>query len=98
MDALAQRIAPPQHSAGPHRQALADPHLECKPAVHYAGGERSTLAQQIARAARELADRAQQRRRRAIGAEGFDRGAAIGERIERNVNAVEIAIVSAAIL
>ena len=63
------------------------------------GGERPAIAQEgFAGAARELLDASEQRRRGPRGAKRLDRRAGCGKRIERNIDAVEIAIVLAAIL
>ena len=61
-------------------------------------GEAVALAQQALGPFGEPVQAVEQRRRRAPGGERFDRAAAGGERVERNVDPVEVAVIVPAIL
>ena len=99
MHPLAQRIAQPQHRGETLRIGLDDGNLQSEPHVRDRGRERAAVGQKrIAGTARELLDASQQCRRRAFGAERIDGRAGFGECVERNVDAIEVAIILPAIL
>src|SRR5262245_9755090 len=98
MDALAQRIAPAEEAGEPFGKGLDDGNLESKPDVLNPDRERPALMQEALGAVRERMDTDQQRRRSSIGAKHLHCGAGRGKRIERDVDAIEIAVVLAAIL
>ena len=96
--ALAQRIARLQDARQPVRQRVDDGNLERKPRVVDRRGKAVALAKQALGARGELVQAIEQSGRSALGAELLDARAACGERVLRNIDAVEIAIVLLAVL
>jgi hypothetical protein len=77
---------------------LDDRDLEREPRVVDADGKRPAVVQETVGAVRERMDANQQGRRRPVGAEHLHRCARRRQGIERNIDAIEIAIVLGAIL
>jgi hypothetical protein len=98
MNALAERIASCQHGHQPFRKGLNDRDLQGEPRVIDARGKRPAVAQEVPGAARKLADGAEQGGGRGSPAQLLHLRAGLCQDIERNVDAVEIAVIFAAIL
>src|SRR6476659_2111199 len=98
MNALAQRIAARQHADQAFRECLNDGDLQSKPRVLDANRKRPAVAQQATGTVRKLVDAFKQTRGRTWCAQISHRRAALGKAIERYIDAIERAVILAAIL
>src|SRR5450830_1614802 len=96
--ALAQGIAPGEHTDEMPRQRLDDRDLEPEPQILDQDRQRIALPQQRLGALRQPCDAAPQLRRRLGRAERLYAEAASGECVKRHVGTVEIAVVCCAVL
>ena len=98
MHAFAQWITPAQQ---PHQllgKGLNDRDLQSEPRVFNSGGKRFALAQKRAGAPRKSTDTCEQAGRCPLATQLGHTGASIGKDVERNIDAVEIAVILSAIL
>ena len=98
MHALAKGIAHFQHADDLVGKSLDHRNLETEPEIPDLGGERSAFVEQRCGPHRQRLQALQQRRRRLRLSEHLDRRARRCERIARQIDAVEIAIILGAIL
>ena len=98
MDSLAKRIAPHEATREVLRQSLDDAHFQRQTTVANLLRKGLGSNQKLRRPPRQVSDDGKQGRRGARRVQGFRSDAALRQGIERNVDAVEIAVISGAIL
>ena len=98
MHALAERIAHLQHADDLVGKGLDHGNLEPEPEILHLGAERPAFIEQGLGPHRERLQALQQRRLRLRLAQHLDGGAAGGQRIARQIDAVEVFVVLGAIL
>src|SRR5215813_14023086 len=98
MYGLAERIALLQHDDKFVRKRADGCDLRGQTPVGDEVGQRRALIEKRRGAPGKVVQACEQRRGRLLRAECLDRDVALGESVERNIDAVEIAIVGAAVL
>jgi hypothetical protein len=98
MDALGQRIVRAQHARQPLRQPLDDRNFQAEAAILDLPGKHRAFFQQSGEPSAEVVEAGAQLRRGGGRFQMLDSGAMPRQQVERQIDAVEIAVIGAAVL